>query len=358
MDAGTPVSIVNGFFSINGASFTPSDALINSGDNIQIKANSPSQYGHTSASYLTVGTLTREFTLTTTSTPDFTPNSFEFTAQYNVEPTTYTTSNSVTINGIDSKTPISISSGQYSINGGAYISAESTINSGDSIVLKLTSSDEFSSETIATLTVGSVSGSFSATTRAKDTTPNYTAPTPVTNAEPNQAYDSGEILFNDFDGELSLSLYAIGNTAVNYNLNNTVWNGGSNATLQIQSGDKLELKVYASESYEQSHGVQVTGLNVDFSFLVTTKSDVAPVVTITNTKMAKDNTVLLLGSESIMLSFSESMSNDLELTGGMLTNCNSIEDCIEQSWNPDQTELTLIPKTETYWPVGLLANTV
>lgn len=466
IDAGTPVSIINGFFSINGSSFSPTDAFINSGDTIQIKANSPSQYGHTSTSYLTVGTLTKDFTLSTTNTPDFTPNSFTFTAQTQVEPETDTTSNSVVINGIDTKTPTSISNGQYSIGSGAFTSMSSTINNGDSVrvqfssssdfntttntiltvgtvnqtftlttrekdtqpnafsftnktdletettitsgtitltgmdndteisivggeyqvnegefsseastvnngdsvSLKVTTNEEFSTETMATLTVGSVNGTFSTTTRAKDTTASYTAPIAVTNAELNQAYNSGAIEFNDFDGEISLKLESIGNNDMNFYLNNSFYNVNySTYYLNIKAGDSLRFTVQSSQDNEEAHGIQATGGNIDFAFLVTTKADAAPVVTRENrvmmdtAKVEFPDTIILGGDEALIFSFNESMQSDsLELEIDIADGCSSyssvnfsdLEDCATLAWNESKTQLTIAPLEGTYWPMG------
>ena len=50
---------------------------------------------------------------------DMTPDPFTFMAQAGVAVNTLVTSNSVTVTGINAPSPVSITGGQYSVNGGA-----------------------------------------------------------------------------------------------------------------------------------------------------------------------------------------------------------------------------------------------
>ena len=91
---------------------------------------------------------------------DFTPNAFTFTAQTGVALSTVATSNAITVGGIDTASPISIVGGTYSINGGAYTAAAGTVNNGDTVTVRQTSSASYSTLTTATLTIGGVSEAF------------------------------------------------------------------------------------------------------------------------------------------------------------------------------------------------------
>ncbi len=98
---------------------------------------------------------------------DRTPDSVSFTTQTNVDRSTVTLSNIVTISGIEVPVDITVSGGwQYSINGWWFTSASSTISSGNTVQVRLTSSSSYSTSKVAYLTVGSSIFTFTVTTEA------------------------------------------------------------------------------------------------------------------------------------------------------------------------------------------------
>lgn len=109
-----------------------------------------------------------EYTMQVMAPIDSTPDGFSFAAVTGAALSTNVSSAAVTITGINTATPISITGGSYSINGGAFRSTASTINNGDTVRVQLTSSASFSAQTSATVTIGGVAGSFFVTTRAQD----------------------------------------------------------------------------------------------------------------------------------------------------------------------------------------------
>jgi len=99
---------------------------------------------------------------------DAVPDAFTFTAQTGAALSSVATSNTITVAGINSAANISIAGGAYSINGGAYTAVAGTVNNGDTVTVKQTSSGSFSTLTTATLTIGGVSGAFNVTTAVVD----------------------------------------------------------------------------------------------------------------------------------------------------------------------------------------------
>ncbi|EWH09595.1 agarase [Catenovulum agarivorans DS-2] len=95
---------------------------------------------------------------------DTTPNTFNFSAQNNVALSTQITSASITITGINTKTPISISGGEYAIDNGAFTSAQGEIENNQSIKVRLTSAEHYNKTTSATVTIGGVTSKFDVTT--------------------------------------------------------------------------------------------------------------------------------------------------------------------------------------------------
>lgn len=95
---------------------------------------------------------------------DITPDAFSFTPIVNAPLNTLSLSNPITVSGVATSTAISIDSGEYAINGGAYISTNSFVENGDTAVVRQTSSVNFSDSSQITLTIGGFSASFNVTT--------------------------------------------------------------------------------------------------------------------------------------------------------------------------------------------------
>ena len=96
--------------------------------------------------------------------PDSTPNAFEFADVVDADPETSYTSNSQTVTGMDAGTSISISGGEYRINGGAWTSGAGTIDPGQTLELRATSSAESEGVVTVTVTVGTASADWTITT--------------------------------------------------------------------------------------------------------------------------------------------------------------------------------------------------
>lgn len=97
---------------------------------------------------------------------DTTPDAFSFTDVTGQALNTLITSNTITINGINSATPVSVSgagSPQISIAGGAWATSGSITN-GQTLQVRLTSANAFSTARTATVDVGGVTDVWSVTT--------------------------------------------------------------------------------------------------------------------------------------------------------------------------------------------------
>ncbi len=97
--------------------------------------------------------------------PDTTPDAYTFPTQTWVQRGATIDSAAVTISGINQATPISVTGGLVSINGGGFASSW-TITNGQAFVIRLTASPNYATTTSATVNVGGVSATFSATTLA------------------------------------------------------------------------------------------------------------------------------------------------------------------------------------------------
>lgn len=93
------------------------------------------------------------------------PNPFSFTDLTGLEPSTPTTSNSQTITGAYSSYPISVSAGEYRINGGDWTSDNGVVPNGGIVEIRRTTSSSYNTAVSTTVNIGGVTDSWSITTR-------------------------------------------------------------------------------------------------------------------------------------------------------------------------------------------------
>lgn len=101
----------------------------------------------------------------TPTTPDTTPDNFSFSAISGVAPETVTISNSITVTGINTATPISISGGEYALDSGAYTNQAGTVFAGQKVTLRVTSAAAAAGTVQANLDIGGVTAGFVVSTR-------------------------------------------------------------------------------------------------------------------------------------------------------------------------------------------------
>lgn len=100
----------------------------------------------------------------TTTAADTTPDPFTFTDHIHVGLNNLSISNAITVSGINAPTAISISGGEYQINGGNWTNVIGTVSNGNTVAVRQTSSASGGVTTDVVLTVGGVSDTFSVTT--------------------------------------------------------------------------------------------------------------------------------------------------------------------------------------------------
>jgi predicted ribosomally synthesized peptide with SipW-like signal peptide len=75
-------------------------------------------------------------------------------------------SDSISVAGINTGSTISISGGTYRIGSGSFVSDAGTVQAGDTVTVRLTSSSSYSTLASATLTIGGVGATFGVTTKS------------------------------------------------------------------------------------------------------------------------------------------------------------------------------------------------
>lgn len=170
MTGSVPLEMVNGEFSLDYGKTWHSALDVYFGVyqktleyNIQVRTQAPLTLGESKIATLKIGNGSFDFTVTSVE-EDLDPDPFSFQDRVLVANGTWIESGEVVITGINSNAPLSITGGEYSINGGAWSSAETTVREGDSVNVRARSSSELATKTSAILTVGGLSDEFSVMT--------------------------------------------------------------------------------------------------------------------------------------------------------------------------------------------------
>lgn len=137
----------------------------------------------------------------TVSQADLTPDAFSWTNNTGAVPSTvYTAANTWTISGLSPgiNAPVSVTGGLISKNGGAYSSSSTTVQNGDTLNARGTSSSSYSTAVNVAVTVGTLTATYTITTEADPSAAGFTAsanqPTEITNS-----YSSGVWTFSGID---------------------------------------------------------------------------------------------------------------------------------------------------------------
>ncbi len=169
-----PVSIINGTYSIDDGAPTSEAGTIEAEQLLQVQLQSSVDFSKEVIATLTIGDFTETFSVTTVD-KDTTPLAMNFTNEDGANLSTEYTSNPVTITGINSVADVSITGGTYCkgdcSGAGAVFSADAgTVEYGDTITLRATSSALNSTAVPVVFTAGGLENTWTITTLA-DTTP-------------------------------------------------------------------------------------------------------------------------------------------------------------------------------------------
>ncbi|MGI9211087.1 MAG: FG-GAP repeat protein, partial [Methylococcaceae bacterium] len=245
------------------------------GDTLQVIVRGGVYYGSVAKATVTIGDVSEAFIVTAKAAPimvnDTTPDAFRFGDLTGVLPDKAYTSNSITVQGINTPTPIRIGGGIYSINGGEFTNATGTVNNGDTVQVSVRVGVDYGSVAKATVTIGDVSAVFSVTVMAAsavDSTPDPFTLTDMNNIAPGQLVLSTPITISGINTAVPITI-----KGGDYTLN------GSGFTHQdgtVRSGDTVQIKLLASVLYSTSVESVLTVGTVSDTFTVTTQD--APII--------------------------------------------------------------------------------
>ena len=127
------------------------------------------------------------------------PTAFTFIRRDGVPVSSFVTSESVTLTGFTGSRAISISNGQYSLNGGAFTNAAGQVQPGDKLVLRHVSAAADATQTESVVTVGTYSTSFISVTSTFDRVPDPFSFGLVNGQEPNKLVTSVAVTLTGFN---------------------------------------------------------------------------------------------------------------------------------------------------------------
>ncbi|OQX04578.1 MAG: hypothetical protein BWK73_35830, partial [Thiothrix lacustris] len=141
INAAANISVSGGEYSINGGAFTATAGTVSNTANVTVRHTSSANHATNTDTVLTIGSVADTFSSTTlAATPDTTPDAFTLTDQTNVALSSAIVSTPISISGINTAAAISISGGEYSINGAAYTATAGTVNDAATVTVRHTSS--------------------------------------------------------------------------------------------------------------------------------------------------------------------------------------------------------------------------
>jgi hypothetical protein len=193
---------------------------------------------------------------------DTTPEVFSFSGQSGTARSTGVASNDIVISGITGNAPISITGGEYSINGGAFTSAPGIVANNQTVRVRATSPAEFSTTATVVLTVGGVSASFTVTTAAPDTTPDAFQFQSSVNAARGAPATSDSVTIASIEAPVPVSIE---------NGEYSIDGGAFTSTAgSIRAGQAIRVRATSSTDFSATVTAVLTVGSVSASFAVTT----------------------------------------------------------------------------------------
>lgn len=195
---------------------------------------------------------------------DATPDAYSIPDVVDAELSTPYISVPVTPAGYNIPVTISISGGEYSINGAVFLSTSGTINPGESFRVRVTSSAGYNAATTAVVTIGGVASSYIVTTKqiVLDVNP-FSIPEALA-APINTGIESAPITATGYNTVVPISI--INGT---YSINGAAF---TSATGTLAPGASVIVKGTSSTQYDTSINVILTIGDQSAIFLITTEA--------------------------------------------------------------------------------------
>lgn len=203
---------------------------------------------------------------------DSTPNAFTFVAQTNVAGNAVITSEAVTVTGISGAVAVSVTAGgEYSVNGGRYVSSGFTISNGQTLRVRHRTPDGDAAVQITTVTVGTYATPFRTTNSALDRTPDAYSFATQSNVAPGAVVQSSVLALTGFNTGIVVTPGAGQSYRIGANAAAVAAASYTTAKGTLMPGQLIQVRHTASsKSLEYTKTILTTG-TVKGSFLTRTQ---------------------------------------------------------------------------------------
>lgn len=247
VNAPAAISVAGGSYSINGGAFTSTAGTVSNGATVRVQHNASANYATKVDTTLTIGGVSSMFSSTTLAEPI----PMIFNEKTDVLPSTLMTSNSITVNGLTAPVALTITGGEYSKNSGVYSKAKGTVQNGDQLVVRHTSSSKSKTAVTTTVKLGAQTLTFKSTTLVIDTAPDAFSFAELTNVLPATVLESELVTLTGMNAPTAVSI-----SAGEYSLNGGAY---TKAKGTAKTGDTLRVRHVSSS---KSQGKVTTALTV------------------------------------------------------------------------------------------------
>ena len=337
---------------VNGTAGT----TINNGDTLALRVNSGSTVNTATTASVTVGAGSAvDWQVTSITSQDTQPAAFDFidaTGQIN----TVVTSNTQTIQGINTPAALTISSAPasatvtYSINGGAFqtYSAATTITNLDTLALRVAAPSSAGNAVTVTTTVGSAATGQTSdqwrvvATDASDTVPDLFTLTPRTNQLENTQVYSNIVVPTGFNATATSSARletVSGATNAQIRLNNVWTNLATNPSstpFNFDPGDNFQLRLTTGSYGSSTAQIRVTigGVSVLWNVSVLASAPTANDVSVWYSQKTEKLDGLAIGS--VITIFKDPQGNWGTLDGSLTSRYPGFIECNGDSLDADE----------------------
>lgn len=238
-------------YRIDSGAWTSDAGTVSSGQDVQVRLTASTTEGVTRTATLSVGTGSADFTV---QTQDRTPSSFAFAAVTGAELNTLVeTSGAETITGITGAVPISIEDAfeaEYRVNGGGWTGVAGTVSATDTIAVRFRSANAYETARSVDVTIGTVTETFSVTTKAQDTSPDAFAFATNLVAPSTADVTSESVTLAGYEGSVAISLS--GDASAEYRIGtdagSVTWGDWTSDAGTVSVGQLVQVRLDASGS--------------------------------------------------------------------------------------------------------------
>ena len=265
-------------YRIGAGAWTSVAGTVTSGQQVQVRLTASTTERATRTATLIVGSGSGSFSV---ETQDLTPSALTFTSVTGAALNTVVTSDPVTVSGITGSVPVSVEgvfSAAYQIDGGAWVSAPGTVQEGDSVAVRFVSANAYGTGRSVSLTVGTVSGTFSVTTGAQDTTPDAFAFTARLVAPGAADVASESVVLTGFDGGVTVSLS--GESSAEFRIGtdsggSVTWGAWTDVAGTVSAGQLIQVRLDTPATEGATRNVTV-GVGSGSAVYTVTTQDLTP----------------------------------------------------------------------------------